>query len=179
MQVTFSTSAFLHIQPSNITLEESVQNTISRVALVSTLRSLSFSLSPQPSVVAPRQPWPRSPATNNTSTSTSDPVIARLSYLPLDYNSESTHYLLKIPPCLSNSHPPSWASSVCHTVSLRPNSQLAIPQLTYHTYTGPFTHEVSQILRLSNPTNQAIAFKVKTTAPKQYVCTISCQPVHT
>jgi hypothetical protein len=34
---------------------------------------------------------------------------------------------------------------------------------------GPFTHEVSQVLRLSNPTSAAIAFKVKTTAPKQYV----------
>lgn len=34
---------------------------------------------------------------------------------------------------------------------------------------GPFTHEVSQILRLHNPTSDAIAFKVKTTAPKQYV----------
>lgn len=46
-------------------------------------------------------------------------------------------------------------------------------------YPGPFTHEVSQILRLSNPTNQAIAFKVKTTAPKQYVETTSRQPAHT
>lgn len=44
---------------------------------------------------------------------------------------------------------------------------------------GPFTHEVSQILRLSNPTNQAIAFKVKTTAPKQYVSTASRQACHT
>ncbi|KAI7010211.1 hypothetical protein KC355_g6275 [Hortaea werneckii] len=32
----------------------------------------------------------------------------------------------------------------------------------------PFTHEVSQILRLHNPTSDAVAFKVKTTAPKQY-----------
>ncbi|KAM0715592.1 hypothetical protein Q7P37_009090 [Cladosporium fusiforme] len=32
----------------------------------------------------------------------------------------------------------------------------------------PFTHEVSQVLRLHNPTNEPIAFKVKTTAPKQY-----------
>jgi hypothetical protein len=43
---------------------------------------------------------------------------------------------------------------------------------------GPFTHEVSQILRLSNPTDQAIAFKVKTTAPKQYVSTTPRQPGH-
>ncbi|EME44799.1 hypothetical protein DOTSEDRAFT_152837 [Dothistroma septosporum NZE10] len=32
----------------------------------------------------------------------------------------------------------------------------------------PFTHEVSQVLRLSNPNHEAVAFKVKTTAPKQY-----------
>ncbi|MCJ1459054.1 phosphatidylinositol-binding protein scs2 [Mycoblastus sanguinarius] len=32
----------------------------------------------------------------------------------------------------------------------------------------PFTHEVTQLLRLRNPTNDPIAFKVKTTAPKQY-----------
>jgi len=35
--------------------------------------------------------------------------------------------------------------------------------------TGPFTQEVSQVLRLHNPTSDPIAFKVKTTAPKQYV----------
>ncbi|KAK3686341.1 phosphatidylinositol-binding protein scs2 [Vermiconidia calcicola] len=33
---------------------------------------------------------------------------------------------------------------------------------------GPFTHEVSQVLRLSNPNSDPVAFKVKTTAPKQY-----------
>lgn len=32
----------------------------------------------------------------------------------------------------------------------------------------PFQHEVSQTLRLSNPHSDPIAFKVKTTAPKQY-----------
>ncbi|QIW97404.1 hypothetical protein AMS68_002922 [Peltaster fructicola] len=32
----------------------------------------------------------------------------------------------------------------------------------------PFTHEVSQVLRLHNPNTQSLAFKVKTTAPKQY-----------
>ncbi|KAL2059120.1 hypothetical protein ABVK25_000412 [Lepraria finkii] len=32
----------------------------------------------------------------------------------------------------------------------------------------PFTHEVTQLLRLRNPSNDPIAFKVKTTAPKQY-----------
>ncbi|CAK3866480.1 Vesicle-associated membrane -associated [Lecanosticta acicola] len=32
----------------------------------------------------------------------------------------------------------------------------------------PFTHEVSQVLRLRNPNNAPVAFKVKTTAPKQY-----------
>ncbi|KAK5127498.1 hypothetical protein LTR85_006837 [Meristemomyces frigidus] len=32
----------------------------------------------------------------------------------------------------------------------------------------PFAHEVSQVLRLHNPTSDPIAFKVKTTAPKQY-----------
>ncbi|KAH0565945.1 hypothetical protein GP486_000666 [Trichoglossum hirsutum] len=33
----------------------------------------------------------------------------------------------------------------------------------------PFTHEVSQILVLTNPNSDPVAFKVKTTAPKQYV----------
>ncbi|KAI4162548.1 MAG: hypothetical protein LQ342_003779 [Letrouitia transgressa] len=32
----------------------------------------------------------------------------------------------------------------------------------------PFTNEVTQLLRLHNPSNDPIAFKVKTTAPKQY-----------
>ncbi|KAI4105345.1 MAG: hypothetical protein L6R37_002795 [Teloschistes peruensis] len=32
----------------------------------------------------------------------------------------------------------------------------------------PFTHEVTQLLRLRNPGTEPIAFKVKTTAPKQY-----------
>ncbi len=33
---------------------------------------------------------------------------------------------------------------------------------------GPFDHEVSQVLRLRNPNSDPVAFKVKTTAPKQY-----------
>ncbi|PSN64052.1 VAMP-associated protein [Corynespora cassiicola Philippines] len=32
----------------------------------------------------------------------------------------------------------------------------------------PFQHEVSQVLRLKNPHSDPVAFKVKTTAPKQY-----------
>ncbi|CAF9913399.1 MAG: hypothetical protein GOMPHAMPRED_007890 [Gomphillus americanus] len=32
----------------------------------------------------------------------------------------------------------------------------------------PFLHEVTQILKLTNPNNDPVAFKVKTTAPKQY-----------
>ncbi|KAJ9642557.1 phosphatidylinositol-binding protein scs2 [Coniosporium tulheliwenetii] len=32
----------------------------------------------------------------------------------------------------------------------------------------PFSHEVSQVLRLRNPNSDPVAFKVKTTAPKQY-----------
>lgn len=32
----------------------------------------------------------------------------------------------------------------------------------------PFTHEVSQVLRLANSNKDPVAFKVKTTAPKQY-----------
>lgn len=32
----------------------------------------------------------------------------------------------------------------------------------------PFTHEVSQVLRLFNKNSEPVAFKVKTTAPKQY-----------
>jgi len=34
---------------------------------------------------------------------------------------------------------------------------------------GPFTSEVSEVLRLRNPHSDPVAFKVKTTAPKQYV----------
>jgi hypothetical protein len=37
--------------------------------------------------------------------------------------------------------------------------------------TGPFDHEVSQVLRLRNPNSDPVAFKVKTTAPKQYATT--------
>lgn len=37
------------------------------------------------------------------------------------------------------------------------------------TTAGPFDHEVSQVLRLRNPNSDPVAFKVKTTAPKQYV----------
>ncbi|KAJ5339212.1 hypothetical protein N7452_005940 [Penicillium brevicompactum] len=33
---------------------------------------------------------------------------------------------------------------------------------------GPFNHEVCQVLRLSNPNQEAVVFKVKTTAPKHY-----------
>jgi hypothetical protein len=36
---------------------------------------------------------------------------------------------------------------------------------------GPFDHEVSQVLRLRNPNSDPVAFKVKTTAPKQYATT--------
>jgi hypothetical protein len=32
----------------------------------------------------------------------------------------------------------------------------------------PFTQEVSQILKIKNPNHTPVAFKVKTTAPKQY-----------
>ncbi|CAG8430162.1 unnamed protein product [Penicillium salamii] len=32
----------------------------------------------------------------------------------------------------------------------------------------PFNHEVCQVLRLSNPNQEAVVFKVKTTAPKHY-----------
>ncbi|KAK5992198.1 Vesicle-associated membrane protein-associated protein scs2 [Cladobotryum mycophilum] len=36
------------------------------------------------------------------------------------------------------------------------------------TFRRPFTVEVAQILRIKNPTTSPLAFKVKTTAPKQY-----------
>lgn len=39
--------------------------------------------------------------------------------------------------------------------------------LTEVIHLGPFTHEVSQTLRLYNPNTEPVAFKVKTTAPKQ------------
>ncbi|XP_003870557.2 hypothetical protein CORT_0F02030, partial [Candida orthopsilosis Co 90-125] len=35
-------------------------------------------------------------------------------------------------------------------------------------FTGSFTKQTTEYLTLSNPTNQALAFKVKTTAPKLY-----------
>ncbi len=34
---------------------------------------------------------------------------------------------------------------------------------------GPFTVEVSETLKIKNPNATPVAFKVKTTAPKQYV----------
>ena len=42
-----------------------------------------------------------------------------------------------------------------------------------HASIGPFTHEVSQVLRLHNSNSDPVAFKVKTTAPKQYALEIS------
>ncbi|KAK4575265.1 phosphatidylinositol-binding protein scs2 [Recurvomyces mirabilis] len=42
---------------------------------------------------------------------------------------------------------------------------LSPPELGFR---RPFTHEVSQVLRLHNPSSDPVAFKVKTTAPKQY-----------
>ncbi|KAI5359767.1 putative major sperm protein (MSP) [Septoria linicola] len=43
--------------------------------------------------------------------------------------------------------------------------ELTPPELGFR---RPFTHEVSQVLRLHNPNSEPVAFKVKTTAPKQY-----------
>ncbi|CAF9931961.1 MAG: phosphatidylinositol-binding protein scs2 [Heterodermia speciosa] len=43
--------------------------------------------------------------------------------------------------------------------------QLDPPELGFR---RPFTREVTQLLRLGNPSNDPMAFKVKTTAPKQY-----------
>ena len=34
--------------------------------------------------------------------------------------------------------------------------------------TGPFTQLVKEVLTVSNPSPEPVAFKVKTTAPKQY-----------
>ncbi|KAJ4157579.1 phosphatidylinositol-binding protein scs2 [Fusarium falciforme] len=34
----------------------------------------------------------------------------------------------------------------------------------------PFTSEVAQTLTIKNPSSTPVAFKVKTTAPKQYAC---------
>ncbi len=36
------------------------------------------------------------------------------------------------------------------------------------TFRGPYTEVVESVLRLANPTQRPMAFKVKTTAPKQY-----------
>lgn len=36
------------------------------------------------------------------------------------------------------------------------------------TFAGPFTEVVARQLRLTNPTDRHMAFKIKTTAPKQY-----------
>ncbi|KAF2461378.1 MSP domain-containing protein [Lineolata rhizophorae] len=43
--------------------------------------------------------------------------------------------------------------------------ELTPPELAFK---RPFNHEVSQVLRLRNPNSDPVAFKVKTTAPKQY-----------
>ena len=35
-------------------------------------------------------------------------------------------------------------------------------------FTGPFTKPVITVLKLSNPTEETVLFKIKTTAPKKY-----------
>ena len=40
--------------------------------------------------------------------------------------------------------------------------------LLFSVVAGPFTDVVTATLKLSNPTNDTVIFKVKTTAPKQY-----------
>lgn len=71
------------------------------------------------------------------------------------------------------------------TYSLNPHVQLGFPRkciivyLSLRTqidplsacasrYAGPLTQLVKRSLQVSNPNNQPVAFKVKTTAPKQY-----------
>lgn len=73
------------------------------------------------------------------------------------------------PTCLWSWTRPSWASSVRR--HLRKSTEV---EGEYSQHTGPFTQEVSQILRLANPGSDAIAFKVKTTAPKQYSSHLPC-----
>lgn len=40
--------------------------------------------------------------------------------------------------------------------------------------TGPFTAPVTSYLKLKNPTNNKICFKIKTTAPKKYCVRPNC-----
>lgn len=40
--------------------------------------------------------------------------------------------------------------------------------MAYYNTIGPFTEVVTTTLKLGNPTNERVGFKVKTTAPKQY-----------
>ncbi len=35
-------------------------------------------------------------------------------------------------------------------------------------FAGPFTSAVSSVMKLSNPSDRRVAFKIKTTAPKRY-----------
>ena len=40
--------------------------------------------------------------------------------------------------------------------------------ISFYTITGPFTKLVKEILVIRNPNSEPVAFKVKTTIPKQY-----------
>lgn len=68
--------------------------------------------------------------------------------------------------CLWNCNLRSWASGVSSIIR---STSLQGCQLANNARIGPFTHEVSQVLRLHNSNSDPVAFKVKTTAPKQCV----------
>ena len=45
---------------------------------------------------------------------------------------------------------------------------LALEPSTELRFKGPFTEVVTSQLKITNPTNERVCFKVKTTAPRQY-----------
>jgi len=62
--------------------------------------------------------------------------------------------------------PPAKAEKVPQVLQIEPDSELV--------FRGPFKDVVTTILKLTNPSDQKVCFKVKTTAPKRYCVRPNC-----
>jgi len=67
---------------------------------------------------------------------------------------------------MSTSAPPPKAEKVPQILTIEPDTELV--------FRGPFKDVVTTILKLSNPSDQKVCFKVKTTAPKRYCVRPNC-----
>lgn len=55
-----------------------------------------------------------------------------------------------------------------------PINGLSFPRVCAPSLVGPFNHAITSHMRLFNPTDQKILFKIKTTAPKKYCVRPNC-----